>query len=609
MKLILTRQGNSSKYEMPFSFALKSISAYASAAFLMIALLTSMQTIAQGTWTKIATPAPDPNGGVMLLMTDGTIICKTFSGGTDGIGNIWDKLTPDIHGSYVNGTWTRIKAMNNTRLYFSSQVLKDGRVYVCGGEYGSGGYSGEVYNPLTNTWTATPSQSYFVSDANSAILEDGRVLQAIVQGNPFLKQNKIYNPASNTYIAAPSCIGYHNESTWLKLRDNSILMVDRDTRNSERYIQATNTWIADGTLPVDLYDIYGSETGAAVLLPDGRAWFVGSTGHTAYYTPSGSSAAGTWVAGPDVPSGKGQPDAPAAMMINGKVLLSVSPKASAAGVFRTPTTFYEFDPLTNVYTSLTTPGGGASANIPVYQNMMLDLPDGTVLTTYQDSTNYYIYTPVGVLPRSYRPKISSVTKNTTDNAYTLIGTLLNGITEGAIYGDDFQMNTNYPIVRLTAGTNVYYARTYNWNSTGVYRKGLTDTVQFELPAGLPQQTYQLVVSANGLASKAVSFIPSAAFAQTTSVEDNVGAVQYTKLKIYPNPVHGEANIQFSIAKSAQVSIKLYDVNGKDMKTIISSTLTAGDHSLQFNTNGLPAGVYYLKLVTPDKTENIKLVVQ
>ena len=68
----------------------------------------------------------------MLVLSDGTVICKSYSGGTDGIGNTFYKLTPDIHGSYVNGTWSAIAPMINTRLYFSSQVLKDGRVYVAG---------------------------------------------------------------------------------------------------------------------------------------------------------------------------------------------------------------------------------------------------------------------------------------------------------------------------------------------------------------------------------------------------------------------------------------------------------------------------------------------
>lgn len=64
----------------------------------------------------------------MLLLSDGTVLAKSFSGGSDGIGNIYDRLTPDIHGSYANGTWSTISAMIDTRLYYSSQVLMDGRL-------------------------------------------------------------------------------------------------------------------------------------------------------------------------------------------------------------------------------------------------------------------------------------------------------------------------------------------------------------------------------------------------------------------------------------------------------------------------------------------------
>jgi hypothetical protein len=83
----------------------------------------------------------------------------------------------------------------------------------------------------------------------------------------------------------------------------------------------------------------------------------------------------------------------------------------------------------------------------------------------------------------------------------LTGTLLNGISEGAAYGDDAQMNSNYPLLRLTDGSgNVYYARTYNWSSTGVMTGTNVETTEFTLPANLPQGTYSLVVVANGIGS-------------------------------------------------------------------------------------------------------------
>jgi hypothetical protein len=461
------------------------------------------QTIGQaGTWSQVTNLAPTASGGLMLLLSDGTVMAKSTAGGSpSGVGNSWNKLTANINGSYINGTWSTLAPMASTRLYFSSQILKDARVYVAGGEYGTGGSLGEVYNPLTNAWTSTPAPGSVVSDANSEILEDGRVLQALV-ASP-LTHTIIYNPVTNTYSPGPNALGIHNESAWVKLPDNSVLYVNRLSTASERYIPSLNQWVADATVPVQLYDPYGDEAGAALLLPNGRAFFLGSSGHTAYYTPSGTNSPGTWAAGPDIPGNKGTPDAPAAMMVNGKILCAVSPAPVASNHFPSPTSYYEFDYTTNTFTLINAPGGGTTLNHGCYVANMLDLPDGTVLYNDQGSTHYYVYTPSGTPLAAGKPTISNITPLSC-TSFKITGTLFNGISQGAAYGDDWQMASNYPIVRLTSGTNVYYARTSNWNSTGVQRGSAADTTQFDLPAGLPVGTYSLVVVANGISSNSTS---------------------------------------------------------------------------------------------------------
>src|SRR6185437_15810362 len=115
----------------------------------------------------------------------------------------------------------------------------------------------------------------------------------------------IFDPATNTWSQGPKLFrgGSTDEQSFVKLADNSVLTVDGNT-TSERYIPATNTWINDGTVPVALFNNLG-ELGAGILLADGRALYLGGTGHTAIYTPTGTTAPGTWVAGPDIPSSLG----------------------------------------------------------------------------------------------------------------------------------------------------------------------------------------------------------------------------------------------------------------------------------------------------------------
>jgi hypothetical protein len=569
----------------------------------------SSMTLGQGTWSRVNNQAPNGSGGLMLLLTDGTVMAKSNAGG--GSGTIWMKLTPDIHGSYANGTWTNLAPMISDRLYFSSQILKDGRVYVAGGEYGAGQKLSEVYDPLANTWTALPSTGHTFSDANSELLPDGKVLQALVEGG--LNSTLIWDPATNNYTNGPSTFGIIDESAWVKLPDNSILMVDRDSRNSERYIPSLNQWVRDASVPTDLYDPYGSETGAAFLLPDGRAFFIGDLGTTAFYTPSGNNNAGSWSMGPNLPNGLGAPDAAAAMLVNGKILCALSPQPTDPNHFPSPTYFYEFDYRNNSFTQVATPDGG---NYATFVTNMLDLPDGTVLYCVQGSSQYYIYTPSGSQITTGKPVIGQVSANDcSGSSYTISGTGFTGISEGAGYGDDWQMASNYPIIRLTNGSNVYYARTYNWNNTGVQTGGAQITTQFKLPAGLPQATYSLVVTANGISSDPVSFTPSTCNSTglvTVYKDCNYGGYSaglnvgdYTTSKL--NSLGVLDNDISSLNITEGYKIILYD---GDNFTGNSITLTATNaclvnvgtnwndivSSVQVRTNGATnmAGVYFLQ---------------
>jgi hypothetical protein len=473
------------------------------------------QNVMGGTWTPLVQTAPE-GINTMLLLSDG----RVMAAGADS-GNGWYLLTPDSTGSYANGTWSTVAAMHDTRLYFSSDVLTNGSVFVAGGEYGTGTNSAEVYDPVSNTWTVTPSAGqYAFYDSISKILPSGNVLVSPV-APAIYGGTVIYNPGLNAWSAGPTLVrsGYQDEASWVKLPDDSILTIDPFGINTERYIPASNQWINDAIVPVAIYDPYGSEMGAAFLLPDGRAIFLGATGNTAIYTPSGDTSMGSWQAGPVMPNNQGTPDAPAAMMVNGKILCAVSPAPISGNVFQSPTSFYEFDPVANAFTQVNGPTG-YTFDSPSYALRMLDLPDGSVLLSLSDS-QLYIYRPIGPSLAVGKPAIISITTNSS-GLFHLTGTLLNGISEGAAYGDDAQMDSNYPLIRMTNSVNgtVYYMRTFNWSSTGVMTGDAIVSTEFAPPAGLPLADYSLVVSANGNSSDPVPFLFSLSPPVVTSQPQN-----------------------------------------------------------------------------------------
>src|SRR5215467_277670 len=104
------------------------------------------------------THQPDFTAGTLLLLTDGTVMVhhEDANGGYSD----WHKLTPDINGSYVNGTWTQVASLpsNYGPMSFASAVLADGRLIIEGGEQNFTQFvwtnMGAIYNPLNDTWTS-----------------------------------------------------------------------------------------------------------------------------------------------------------------------------------------------------------------------------------------------------------------------------------------------------------------------------------------------------------------------------------------------------------------------------------------------------------------------
>jgi hypothetical protein len=503
-----------------------------------LCLLAPSRAEAVGSWTRLANNAQG-NICLMLLLSDGRVMAannpqSTFDGTPDGIGQGWYFLTPDSNGSYVNGSWTIDNSkMNDSRLWYSSQVLTNGRVFVAGGEWGTmsgvnpvtgNGYArAEVYDPLGDTWTQVspptsllnPSASQGFSDSISEILPNGKVLIAPVANNGW-GETMIFDPNGNSWSAGPATASsYQDEASWVKLPDDSILTIDPFGVNSERYIPSLNSWMNDATVPVPMYDSVGSELGPGFLLPSGKVIFFGGTGNTAIYTPSGTTSPGTWTQGPPIPKdSQGKPlaaqDAPAAMMVNGKILCVFGHLETQSGGFPPPAFFFEYDPVANSFTEVNSPTGGLTDNGSSFVNffggrvmpVMLDLPNGQVLYSHMGA-DLYVYTPDGSPLPAGKPTITSITQNS-DGSYHLVGTGLNGISEGAAFGDDAQMNSNYPLVRMTdSGGGVHYARTYNWSSTSVMTGSKPVSTEFTTSA--LAGVYQLVVVANGFASDPMPF--------------------------------------------------------------------------------------------------------
>jgi hypothetical protein len=289
------------------------------------------------------------------------------------------------------------------------------------------------------------------------------------------------------------------------------------------------------------------------------------------------------------------------MMVDGKILCAFSHTPTVDTVFPRPTEYYSFDYVTDSFTRIMHAPYviGDSLNICAFQTNMLCLPDGNILYATQGNDQYYIYTPTGAPLAAGKPTVTGLIKLDCDT-FLATGTLFNGITEGAAYGDDWQMASNYPIVRISSNDTVYYCTTYNWNSTGVMRGSLPDTTQFVIPATVPGGTYSLVVVANGNASDPVTI--------NVCPTEGVKNVMVPKgINVFPNPASETVSLEFNSKNGGAYSIKLLNIYGQYVRSK-EATAVAGDNTYQFPLNGIPGGIYTVVIRNGDGVYTSKLVV-
>ena len=476
-------------------------------------IITTVVEVPTAPWSQVANLAPPGDLDTMELLSDGSVMVFTTT-------NAVYKLTPDSTGSYADGTWSQLASMSTARVQYSTNVLPDGRVLVIGGQNTN---SGEIYDPVTNTWTsiaALPESSLY--NVPTILLANGTVLV----GSRVGPRTYIYDPAANAWTAGPTRL-FNDQSygeRWIKLADGSILSFDiwNNVGEAQRLDPTSMTWIDSGTAFVGL-GVPGKANGPSMLLPDGRVFVAGNlsaingNSNTAIYTPSAiPGGTGTWVSGPALPDGLEARFSSAALLPNGHVLFAVG---------MIPLRLFEFDPTAPIATSLTevTPTAPDLSGQMARNSRMLELPSGQILFEGASNTSELdLYTPSGSPQTAWQPTITSVVPDGTN--YTLTGTQLNGLSTGASYSPALEMDSNYPIIELTSPSGlVYFAKTFNWSSTGVATGSTPETTQFALPAGMPDGTYNLSVVANGIASSAVSIAiaeNNLLAAQVTSTADS-----------------------------------------------------------------------------------------
>jgi hypothetical protein len=85
------------------------------------------------------------------------------------------------------------------------------------------------------------------------------------------------------------------------------------------------------------------------------------------------------------------------------------------------------------------------------------------------------------------------------------------------------------------------------------------------------------------------------------------ASTFTLKQNYPNPFNPSTTIEFTLPKSEYVELRVYNILGKEVSTLVSNKLNQGNHTYQFDGKNLASGIYYYQLTAGDYREVKKMI--
>ncbi len=102
-----------------------------------------------------------------------------------------------------------------------------------------------------------------------------------------------------------------------------------------------------------------------------------------------------------------------------------------------------------------------------------------------------------------------------------------------------------------------------------------------------------------------SFVFGTATSVTSSSDPQPDAI--TLFQNYPNPFNAETTISYSLRKSGLVSLRVFNISGEEVASLVNGVRPAGEHAVHFDTSKLASGVYLYRLTVGNSSFNKKLL--
>ena len=108
--------------------------------------------------------------------------------------------------------------------------------------------------------------------------------------------------------------------------------------------------------------------------------------------------------------------------------------------------------------------------------------------------------------------------------------------------------------------------------------------------------------------KSLGMVGTITITSTTGISDKkIDIKNYYLKQNYPNPFNPITIIKYSIPQTQKVTLKVYDILGNEIKTLVNETKEPGNYKVKLNGNNLSSGVYFYRIHAGDFVQTKKLV--
>lgn len=592
-----------------------------------------------------------------VKLQDGRVLVP---GGHSGSGIIG---TCEIYNP-ATGLWTTTSSLSTARTGHRSVLLPNGNVLTFGGRSPSLTWlaSSEIYNPTLGSWSPANPMFYPRWDAEFVILDDGRIL---VTGGANQKSCEIYDPNTGTWSLTDSMATRRRYHGITKLPDGKVLVtgglsnVDTYANDGvEIYDPITGLW-------TELPNLSGNRwLHTSTLLPNGKVLITGGSETLSYFDSVFTvcqlfdPATQTWQNFPSMSYGR--ITHAAALVGGGRVVVIGGASQTVNEIARTVL----LEPRPQILSIRDVPHDQGGEVTVRWLRSVLDTnlnsltsytiwratPLHGIQGTYSGPTNSRRHTLsstgamfdwelVGEQPAHRFNSYSFTAPTLYDSSFGTNGKhffLVSAQTSDPNVFYDSNIDSGYSVDNLPPGwipdlaaqmTGATTAR-LSWprnhsdpdlSSYAVYRSTTsgfipndanrlgtsvdTTFLDYALP---PTSVLYYKVRAIDIHGNEGAPSPEAALILTEAGMEHTPA-EFSLSQNYPNPFNPSTRIGYSLPQGSAVSLKMFDVLGEYLTTLVDGYQPAGTHEVEWVASDYPSGVYFYRIQAGGFTQTRKLI--